>query len=112
MLTPNKMLCLIDDARELAKINNVDFAKRAEMTEERWRDLRTGRRKPTLEELPRLAKAAGISFGMVAPHHQPFTQLGRDEAAAVLQLAEHYKRNGPKKEHALRTAVEILTGSR
>lgn len=109
MLTPNTLLRLINDARELIGMDNVDFAKKAGMPEKRWTELTRGRRELNLKELPKLAKAAGLSFQTVAPHHEPFMRLSRDEAAAVLQLAEHYKRNGPKQSHILRTAVENLT---
>ena len=110
MLTPNMILRIIDDARETLKLDNVTFAKKAGLSEDRWSSIKRGRFQMRLEELPNIAKAAKLSFSVVAPHHDPFMNLTCEEAAALLQLAEHYKRNGPKKEHVLRTAVEKLTG--
>lgn len=37
-------------------------------------------------------------------------QLTPDEVRALLSLAEHYKKNAPKQNNPLRSAVEKLTG--
>lgn len=110
MLTPNILLRIINDAQIASGIDYLEFARRSGIAAARWRDLRSGHSKLTLDDLPKLAKAAGLSFQVVASHHDPFIQLTEDEAKALLALAEHYKRNGPKQPHPLRAAVEKLTG--
>ena len=110
MLTPNTLLRIINDAREKLGIPDYEFAKKAGILDTRWSELKRGRRELNLKELPKLAKASGLAFQVVAPHHEPFMQLTQEEAADLLKLADHYRRNGPSKPHPLRTAVEKLTG--
>lgn len=110
MLSSNMLLRFIDDAQKKLGIDYIELAKRSGIPVERYRDLRRGRGKISLDELPRLAKAVGLAFEVVAPHHEPFMQLTEEEAASLLKLAEHYKKNGPQQQHALRSAVEKLTG--
>lgn len=109
MFTPNTVIRMISDAQLAQDMSYHDFARKSGITVTRWRELRNGKAKLSLEELPKLADAVGLSFQVVAPHHAPFLQLTYDEIESILALADHYKRNGPKQQHPLRSAVEKLT---
>lgn len=110
MFTPTLLVRIISDAQDDLGMNPLEFAKKSGISDSHWRSIRTGRRKLYLEVFLDLAKAVKLSFQLFAPHQEPFLQLTQDEADSLLKLAEHYKQNGPKHPHILRTAVEKLTG--
>jgi transcriptional regulator with XRE-family HTH domain len=109
MLSELIVLKIIDDAREQLGIADYDFNRKAGFPVGYWATIKRGKRRITLDNLPNLARTAGLSFQVVAPHHEPFLVLTEQEAKDLIRLAEHYKIQGPKQPHPLRSAVEKLT---